>query len=138
MVETKNKNGRPLKFKKEDIQVLFELYVEECVKNGKILTKAGWLFKLGMSRENYREYKAREGFVDTLRQIEFLIEDAWVQRLTETGSTGAIFYLKNAFKEDYKDRTETSLTFENEEAKEKADKLVKEYLGNTGTNRNQP
>jgi len=33
-----------------------------------------------------------------------------VQRLGGTTPTGAIFYLKNAFKDDYKDRHETDTT----------------------------
>lgn len=105
------KTGRPLKYKDDkEIMSLFTDYLNECVEKKRILTKAGWLFKLGISRETYREYKARPEFVDTLRQIEFAIEEAWLQRLTETGATGAIFYLKNAFKDDYRDRHETDIT----------------------------
>jgi len=110
-----NKIGRPAKYdKKEQIQKLFEKYVKICSKDKKILTKAGWLYVLDFSRENYREYKEKTEFVDTLRQIEALIEDAWLQRLTATGATGAIFYLKNAFKEEYKDRSETDITSKGE------------------------
>ena len=103
--------GRPLRYnKKEEIQTIFEKYLETCIEKKQILTKAGFLYHLDMSRESYREYKEKEEFVDTLKRIEFLIENAWLQRLTESGATGAIFYLKNAFKEEYKDRNETDIT----------------------------
>lgn len=107
----KNKGGRPPKYtKKEQIISVFELYAKECIEKKKILTKAGLLFHLDLSREGYREYKEKKEFSDTIRKIEHLIEEAWVQRLTETGATGAIFYLKNAFKEEYRDRHETDVT----------------------------
>ena len=68
------------------------------------------LFHLDLSRQAWSEYKQREGYGDTIRRAEFLIEDAWLQKLTGTGATGPIFYLKNAFKEEYKDKHETELT----------------------------
>lgn len=111
MAKRKSKVGRPPKYTQSlEIQTLFEKYVKDCTESRLTFTKAGLLFRLGLSRESYREYKAKPEFVDTIRQIEFLIEDAWLQRLTATGATGAIFYLKNAFKEEYKDRNETDVT----------------------------
>lgn len=109
---TKNHVGRPPRYKKkEQIQDLFDEYSKECADNGKIITKAGLLVKLGIDRETYRRYKAKKKFSDTIKKIEGIIEDAWVQALHHgKQATGPIFYLKNAFKEDYKDRTETDLT----------------------------
>jgi hypothetical protein len=111
MDKPKNKGGRPPKFtSKDQVQTLFEEYFTECAEKKKILTKAGLMVKLDISRDMYADYKAKPEFRNTIRKIEGLIEDAWVQRLTETGATGAIFYLKNAFKEDYRDRNETDIT----------------------------
>ena len=107
----KNKGGRPPKYKKkEQIQKIFEDYVADCIKNNKILTKAGLLSFLDIDRANYNRLKKKKEFNNTIRKIELLIEDTWIQRLTQTGATGAIFYLKNAFKEEYKDRNETDIT----------------------------
>jgi hypothetical protein len=63
---------------------------------------------LRISRDTYSEY--RKKFPDTIKAANDWIENAWVQRLSTTAPTGAIFYLKNAFKEDYRDRTETDVT----------------------------
>jgi hypothetical protein len=42
----------------------------------------------------------------TIKGVEEMIENAWVQRLGGPNASGAIFYLKNAFRDDYKDRHE--------------------------------
>lgn len=103
------------------------------VKNTDVPTKAGLRIWLDVSPPVYVDYKNK--YPNALKRVENIIEDSWVQRLAGNNVTGAIFYLKNAFKEEYKDRTETALSFDNDEAKEKADKLVKDYLGNTKVNR---
>lgn len=63
---------------------------------------------LGISRDTYSEY--RKKYPDTIKDTDGHIENAWLQKLTGAGATGPIFYLKNAFKEDYKDKTETDIT----------------------------
>jgi hypothetical protein len=74
--------------------------------------KAGLCVFLNISRSTYNEYKKK--YPDALKGIEDYIENAWVQRLAGTTPTGAIFYLKNAFSNDYRDRTETDLTTKGE------------------------
>ena len=107
----KKKGGRPPKYKKkEEFQKIFEEYLQSCKENKQILTKAGLLVFLDIGRDAYADYKIKKEFSDTIRKIENIIENSWLQRLTETGATGAIFYLKNAFKEEYKDRNEMDLT----------------------------
>lgn len=114
--KTKHAGGRPLKFTPEFIEYTFLSYRSNCKQEKKIMNKAGLLHDLGMSRETYREYKEKKEFVDTLKEIESEIEDAWIQQLAKSGvATGAIFYLKNAFKEDYKDRHETDITSNGEQ-----------------------
>lgn len=124
--------GAPPKYsKKEEFEALFVQYTTDCAEKQKILTKAGWLHVLDVTRVSYARYKKKKKFGNTLKQIEFLIEDAWLQRLTATGATGAIFYLKNAFKEEYKDRNETDMTL-------RTPKPLLDVLHNNGSKKNIP
>jgi len=83
-------------------------YFEQTIKKNEIPSKAGLRVKLDISRETYSQYKKK--YTDTIKKAENLIEKAWVQRLSGSAATGAIFYLKNAFHDDYKDRTSTDIT----------------------------
>ena len=103
-----NKGGRPRKFKTNEI---FAAKVQEYFADpGGIPTKAGLLLHLDISRETWRVFKEMPGFSDAIRKAEARIENAWLQQLPGPGATGPIFYLKNAFKEEYKDRHETDIT----------------------------
>jgi hypothetical protein len=124
----KNKGGRLPKYAtKEALKKAVDLYLDSCfeetiVKVGKgkdeenkvlrqrieMPNKAGLCYFLGISRDVYGEYKKK--FPDTIKEIEAVIENAWVQRLWGNSPTGAIFYLKNAFRDSYKDRHETDIT----------------------------
>lgn len=73
-------------------------------------TKAALCLHLEISRQTYNRYKKDPEFGDALKRAELLMEHAWTQRLGGTAPTGAIFYLKNAFKEHFKDRYNTDLT----------------------------
>lgn len=92
---------------------LILVYFDEC-KDSKPLvvmpTKAGLCLALDITRDTYNEYKKKPDFSDTLKKAELLMENLWTQRLGGTSPTGAIFYLKNAFKEHYKDRYNTDVT----------------------------
>jgi DNA-packaging protein gp3 len=106
-------NGRPPKYSSEQVLVkAVDAYFDGCKEKMLMPSKAGICYALNLSRDTYNEYKKR--FPDTLKQVENYIEAAWVQRLAGTAATGAIFYLKNAFKEDYRDRTETDVTSKGE------------------------
>lgn len=74
--------------------------------------KAGLCLFLNISRETYSQYRKR--FPDTIKRADHWIEEEWVQRLRSNAPTGAIFYLKNAFKEVYKDRHQTDITSKGE------------------------
>lgn len=100
--------GRPPKFKtNEELDLKCKEYFAECIKLKEIPSKAGLRVFLDISRETYNEYKGK--FADAIKRADDLIEKAWVQRLKDPAATGAIFYLKNAFKEDYKDRTDSNV-----------------------------
>jgi hypothetical protein len=94
--------GRPKLYEPNEFEEAVRDYFQN-LDEGEIPNKAGLLLSIGLSRETWREYKQREEFVDTIRDAEATIEDAWVQRLNGSGATGPIFYLKNAFKENYRD-----------------------------------
>jgi len=70
-------------------------------------SKVGLRTELCLIRDTYNEYKKR--YPDTIKKAENIIEKAWVERLAGANATGSIFYLKNAFFEDYRDRTEHDL-----------------------------
>ena len=101
--------GQPPKYKSEqDIKEKIVEYANATAQKNRMLTKAGLLFHLDISRPVYAEYKKK--YPNSIRWIELAIEEDWVNRLASTGATGAIFYLKNAFRDEYKDRTETDMT----------------------------
>lgn len=84
------------------------LFFEDCDSKKKRPSKAGLRVFLDISKSTYSEYKKK--YPNPIKKAEDLIEEAWVQRLDSPAATGAIFYLKNAFQEDYKDRQNTDIT----------------------------
>lgn len=88
-----------------------ESYFKECKGKGKgwktVPNKAGLATHLRVTRETLSEYQRNKGkeFSDAVRNAYLRIESVLVQQLlTKQHPTGIIFYMKNAFKEDYRDR----------------------------------
>lgn len=113
----RSRSGAPAKYETSEVlEIAIEKYFKHCVmgKNGRprisalMPNKAGLCVFLDISRDTYSEYRKR--FPDTIKRADSLIEDEWIQRLKSNAPTGAIFYLKNAYKETYKDRHETDVT----------------------------
>lgn len=77
-------------------------YFKYCIENDKMPNIAGLCVFIDISRDTFYEYAKR--YSDTIKRTYNKIEAEWVQRLNDMGATGAIFYLKNAFRELYKDR----------------------------------
>ena len=101
--------GKPPIFKNEqELQLALLDYVKFCEEKRKMLNVAGFCAKNGFGRDRYYEYAKK--YPNTIKAFEAGLEDAWVDRLASASATGAIFYLKNKFKELYKDRTETDIT----------------------------
>lgn len=98
------RNGRPPAYDTEEkLNAMISEYLTS-LRMFQIPSKAGLFYHLDISRETYSQYKKK--FPDAIRRANNAIEAAWVQRLSGQSATGSIFYLKNAFKENYKDKYE--------------------------------
>lgn len=128
--ESKQKKGRPLKFKTvEELEDKIQEYFETQCKTVGILdenglplvtskgfpvvdynppTVAGLALYLGFcDRQSMYDYKERPVFSCTIKKAISRIEDYAEKQLTQGNSTGAIFWLKN---HGWKDKSETELT----------------------------
>lgn len=95
--------ARPPKYAKEEVlETAANAYFVSCEEKETLPEKAGLCLWLGISRDTYNEYK-KNRFPDALKAFELHIESSWIRRLQSNSPTGAIFYLKNAFKEEYRD-----------------------------------
>jgi hypothetical protein len=105
----KARRGRPPVYETEEefLAMVWE-YIEHCKISHEMPNKAGMRFFLRISHDTWSAY--RERFPEAHKEAEDYIENQWVQRLAGTTPTGAIFYLKNAFKDDFRDRHETDAT----------------------------
>lgn len=107
----KNPGGKPPKYKderelKSRIAEYFKRFSNRRKRGYVPPNKAGLCVFLGMTRETYSQYRNR--YPDAIKEADMLIESAWIDRLSGQSATGAIFYMKNAFKVDYRDRYEHS------------------------------
>ena len=101
--------GKPAKYISEiELNKKCEGYFAGCIEKIEMPSKAGLRVFLGLDKSLYSDYKKK--YPNPIKRAEDLIEKAWVQRLAGANATGAIFYLKNAFKEDYRDRYDTDIT----------------------------
>lgn len=111
MADKKHKGGRPPKYTTgQELADKLTAYFESCEKSRTMPNKAGLCIWLGITRETYNEYRKKPELSDAIKACDAMIENSWVQRLAGNSPTGAIFYLKNAFSADYRDRHETDLT----------------------------
>jgi hypothetical protein len=94
----RSKTGRPYKVESPEAlatKALEYFQWSDQYDKGKY-TFAGLRLFIGFSRENWREYRKYSEFVDTMNQIEGILEDFFEKKLQWAGSTqGAIFWLKN-------------------------------------------
>lgn len=109
--------GRPPKWDSpKKLVKQIEKYFENCEETKKIPSKAGLCVSLKTTRDVLLDYEKNRGeeFSNAIKDAYFVIEEAWVQRLNSNAPTGAIFYLKNAFSKNYRDRHETDITSKGE------------------------
>ena len=83
-------------------------FFKDCIDKGIRPSKVALRVFLDLVKPSYSRYKHK--FETPLKRAEQMIEMEWVERLNSNSPTGAIFYLKNAYFEDYRDRTETDIT----------------------------
>jgi len=103
------RRGRPPLYETEDeFSAMVWEYIDHCKEAHEMPNKAGMRFFLRISHDTWNVYRTK--FPDAHKEAEDYIENQWIQRLAGTTPTGAIFYLKNAFHQDYKDRHENENT----------------------------
>lgn len=94
----------------EDLAHECSLYEEFCETKNRIMTVPGLCLFLGLSRQTLYKYQ-KGGVGDDYKQVVnffmLRIEEEWVQNLTKPNAGGAMFYLKNAFRNDYREKIET-------------------------------
>lgn len=106
--------GRPTKIASlEELAEKVSAYFDKCEELKEMPNKAGLCNFLDIDKSTYCEYK-KDGhkFAYPIKRFEKITENAWVQRLGGNSPTGAIFYLKNAFWEDYKERQQVEHSFD--------------------------
>jgi len=94
----------------EDLQSKISEYLEHCAKKEMIPTKGNLALFLDTTRETLSVYEEKEDYSDTIKRVYQVIEDAWVQRLKGQSVAGVIFYLKNAYSKEWRDKQETEVT----------------------------
>lgn len=73
-------------------------------------TKGGLAIYLDTVRETLSRYEEKDEYRDALKSAYQNIEEAWIQKLSGQAVTGTIFYLKNAYSKDWRDKTESDIT----------------------------
>ena len=112
--------ARPPKYKTEEElrekSLGYFKYLENGIETNEVLgvkigdtpTKTGLRLWLDIDKSTYSDYKKK--FPNPIKIAEDIIEDCWVQNLRNNNVAGTIFYLKNAFKDEYRDRYDTDIT----------------------------
>lgn len=98
--------GRPNKItKKEELQEKIDNYFKECNYKGEPYTITGLCIALDICRDTLCEYAKKEEFSDTIKKAKLRVENYLEKHLiTDNGTTGIIFNLKNNF--GWKDKQE--------------------------------
>ena len=100
--------GRPRKYTPEEFDEKIQEYFKLCIESPhKMPTKGGLALHLDMTRDMLSDYDKLEEYTNALKRAYQLIEEGWVQNLRGNNVAGTIFYLKNAFKEHWRDKQET-------------------------------
>lgn len=87
-------------------------YFNNCTNSKRIPSKVGLALYLDvdkswLSRHSDKENKDKfPGHRNAIKRAYGAIEEEWINLLATGKPVGAIFYLKNAFKEDYRDKQE--------------------------------
>lgn len=97
-----NGRGYPRAFSSaEELAEKFNGYIEHCHKIDYMPNIAGFCRFCGINRDTY--YSQKEYYSDTIKDIEGILEDEALNTKS-VNDTMKIFYMKNKFSDDYKDR----------------------------------
>jgi len=98
----KSKTGKRISLTEKELREGAKKYFDWCDINKKLPNLAGLAVFLDVERTSF--YHAfKEYYPKVVKWILDNIQDVWIQRLGSAYATGAIFYLKNAFREDFKE-----------------------------------
>lgn len=94
-----NQGGRPPIIKTpEELDARVDAYVEDCRRDGRVLTITGLALALGFfGRQSLYQQAERHGFYDSVKRARSIIEADYEQRLGDRSipAAGTIFALKN-------------------------------------------
>jgi len=98
--------GRPNKItEKKELQEKIDKYFKECDNKSEPYTITGLCIALDICRDTLCEYAKKEEFSDTIKKAKLRVENYLEKHLiTDSGTTGIIFNLKNNF--GWKDKQE--------------------------------
>lgn len=95
--------GQPRAFETEEIfKAKFIEYIEDCNSKDKLPNVAGFCAFNWITRETF--YAQKNYYSDTYKKIQELLEDSALN--ANIAPAVKIFYLKNKFKDSYKDKQE--------------------------------
>ena len=102
----KQTRGRPKKYTEAEImQQKIDKYFADCVRNKEPYTITGLCIALDLCRDTLSEYMKKQEFSDTIKKAKLRVENYLEKHLiTDSGTTGIIFNLKNNF--GWKDKQE--------------------------------
>ena len=140
-----NIGGRPVKFKspEEMLEKIYEYLSETDGRTKQIVTKGGQVVEAnipapvtvegfcafaGITKTTFYDYRTKKAFRPIIEQFRQIVESYWVGLCAE-GQAGnkADFVLKNAFSDDWKDKTVNELDL----AKDLKKSMVC-FIGNDG------
>jgi ACT domain-containing protein len=91
------------------MEASFINYIEHCGKEGLFPNIVGFCVFCGIHRDTFYGYQEYEGYSDTIKSIDEMLEERSIQRLLGAKNPiGAIFYMKNKF--GYADKVENVST----------------------------
>jgi hypothetical protein len=107
--------GAPRKFKTPDeLTKKFTDYMKQCKKSMDFANIAGFCVFCDMTRETYYTYKNNyKEYSDAIKKIELELENYTLSN-TAMHPTLKIFYMKNKFSDQYRDKIEYDVTSNNE------------------------
>lgn len=121
--------ARPVKWTSvKDIEEKIETYFNDTPKEEWTIT--GLALALDTNRQTLLDYQEKDEFSDTIKKAKLRVENSYELDLKKSGRTGTIFALKNF---NWKDKTETDITSNNEAITPLLVKFIDEPKNNTDT-----